>query len=119
LIAARKGSPLAIGHGDKEMFVGSDAIALSAMTNKITYLEEGDYAFITRNSIEIFNAKNIITQRKIEKIDLETTNLGKAGHNHFMSKEIAEQPTVLRNAISHYLNQTESTVNLKEKKYKL
>ena len=114
LIAARKGSPLAIGHGDKEMFVGSDAIALSAMTNKITYLEEGDYAFITRTSIEIFNAKNIITQRKIEKIDLETTNLGKAGHNHFMSKEIAEQPTVLRNAISHYLNQAESTVNLKE-----
>jgi glucosamine--fructose-6-phosphate aminotransferase (isomerizing) len=97
------------------MFVGSDAIALSAMTNKITYLEEGDYAFVTRNSIEIFNAENITTQRKIEKIDLETTNLGKAGHKHFMSKEIAEQPTVLRNAISHYLNQAESTVNLKEK----
>ena len=115
LIATRKGSPLAIGHGKNEMFVGSDAIALSAMTDKITYLEEGDYAFITRNSCEIFNSQNTMVQRQIEKMDLETTILNKAGHNHFMSKEIAEQPTALRRAISHYLNASKNTINLKEK----
>ena len=115
LIAARKGSPLAIGHGDKEMFVGSDAVALSGMTDKITYLEEGDYAFITRNSLEIFNAQNTTVKRQIEKIDLENTIISKAGHNHFMSKEIAEQPTVLRNAISYYLNEAKETISLKEK----
>ena len=82
------------------------------MTDQITYLDEGDYAFITRSSVEIFNEKNSKVEYPIEKIGLEIKELSKAGHAHFMSKEIAEQPTVLRDAVSHYFNENQTTINL-------
>ncbi|MFQ6553285.1 glutamine--fructose-6-phosphate transaminase (isomerizing) [Aestuariibius insulae] len=103
LIAARKGSPLAIGHGDGEMFVGSDAIALSPMTDRITYLEEGDMAVVTRTSLEIRNAENRVANRPVKTIRIDAARIDKGGHRHFMAKEIAEQPTVLADAISRYL----------------
>ena len=110
LIAARKGSPLAIGHGDGEMFVGSDAIALSPMTDRITYLAEGDYAFVTRAGVEIFDAEGRRANRDEARIDLSSTRVEKAGYKHFMAKEIAEQPVVLGDALRHYL--TQDGVNL-------
>ncbi len=103
LIAARKGSPLAIGHGDGEMFVGSDAIALSPMTDRITYLEEGDMAIVTRTSLEIRDAANRVANRPLKTIRIDAARIDKGGHRHFMAKEIAEQPTVLADAISRYL----------------
>jgi glucosamine--fructose-6-phosphate aminotransferase (isomerizing) len=103
LIAARKGSPLAIGHGNGEMFVGSDAIALAPLTNAVTYLEEGDYAFVTRAGAEIFDAKGRRANREMQRIDLGQTRIEKAGYKHFMAKEIAEQPAVLGDALAHYL----------------
>ena len=103
LIAARKGSPLAIGHGDDEMFVGSDAIALAPMTNQITYLEEGDWAVITRSSVEIRDAAGQQVYRPIKTVNIDSTRIEKGGHKHFMAKEIAEQPTVLGEAIEHYI----------------
>ena len=103
MIAARKGSPLAIGHGDGEMFVGSDAIALAPLTNRITYLEEGDRAIITRESIEIFDANNRPANREIRMIEIGAAQVNKAGHKHFMAKEIAEQPTVVGEALGYYL----------------
>lgn len=103
LIAARKGSPLAIGHGEGEMFVGSDAIALAPMTDRITYLEEGDWAVVTRTGAEIFDARNQRANRKAERIKLEAARIEKAGYKHFMAKEIAEQPGVLGDALKHYL----------------
>lgn len=103
IVAARKGSPLAIGHGDGEMYVGSDAIALSGMTEQITYLEEGDRAVITRNSLEIHDANGDLAKRAITSVQAGTARIDKAGHKHFMSKEIAEQPGVIGDAISHYL----------------
>jgi len=103
IIAARKGSPLAIGHGDGEMFVGSDAIALSPLTNMITYLEEGDRAVVTRKGVEIRNAKGELANREIRQIQIDRVNVDKAGHKHFMAKEIAEQPAVLRDAVANYL----------------
>jgi len=106
MIAARKGSPLAIGHGDGEMFVGSDAIALAPMTDRITYLEEGDYAIITRAGAEIFDAAGRRANRGEQRIDLGQTQVEKAGFKHFMGKEIAEQPVVLADALRHYLPQT-------------
>ena len=114
LIAARKGSPLAIGHGDGEMFVGSDALALSPMTNRITYLEEGDWAVITRQGAEIYDAKGRRANREMREIHLEAVAVDKAGYKHFMQKEIAEQPVVIGNAVSHYLNENRNGVRLRE-----
>jgi glucosamine--fructose-6-phosphate aminotransferase (isomerizing) len=106
IIAARKGSPLAIGHGDGEMFVGSDAIALAPMTSQITYLDEGDIAIVTRTSLEIRDANNDLANRAMRTIHIDQAQVDKGGHKHFMAKEIAEQPSVLGNAHAHYLHDT-------------
>ena len=102
MIAARKGSPLAIGWGEGEMFVGSDAIALSPMTDRITYLEEGDWAVVTRAGAQIFDAQNRRANRAETRIQLDATRIEKAGYKHFMAKEIAEQPVVIADALKHY-----------------
>ena len=104
LIAARQGSPLAIGHGDGEMFIGSDAIALAPMTDRITYLEEGDFAVVTRQSVEILDKNGTPANREIRSVTIEAGQADKAGHKHFMAKEIAEQPGVIGEALSHYLS---------------
>ncbi len=114
LIAARKGSPLAIGHGDGENFVGSDAIALAPMTDRITYLDEGDWAIITRTSVEIRDETGQQTNREMKVIEISAANVDKGGHKHFMSKEIAEQPTVLQGALSHYISPNADAVTLPE-----
>ena len=105
MVAARKGSPLALGHGDGENFVGSDAIALAPMTDKITYLNEGDWAVITRTSIEIRDADGNIASREMRVINIDTVSVDKGGHKHFMSKEIAEQPSMLANALGYYIKE--------------
>ena len=112
LIAARKGSPLAIGYGDGEMFVGSDAIALAPMTDKISYLEEGDWAVVTRTSVEIRDSAGNIASRDIRTINIDTAQIDKSGYKHFMAKEIAEQPTVLQGALAHYINSDATAVTL-------
>ncbi|QLL43081.1 glutamine--fructose-6-phosphate transaminase (isomerizing) [Sulfitobacter pontiacus] len=103
MIGARKGAPLAVGYGDNEMYLGSDAIALSPMTDRITYLEEGDRAVLTRTSVKIYDANDAPVDRVVKKISLDTTRIDKAGHKHFMAKEIAEQPAVIGEALSRYL----------------
>ncbi|NOD74803.1 MULTISPECIES: glutamine--fructose-6-phosphate transaminase (isomerizing) [unclassified Ruegeria] len=103
IVAARKGSPLAIGHGDGEMYVGSDAIALAPLTNQITYLEEGDRAVLTRTSLEIRTEAGELANREKRKIKLDHTRADKGEHKHFMAKEIAEQPIVVAEAIRSYL----------------
>jgi len=112
IVAARKGSPLAVGHGDGEMFLGSDAIALAPMTDRITYLEEGDRAEITRDGVTIFDAQGQRANRNIRRVQIDTSQIEKGGHKHFMAKEIAEQPTVLADAIKHYI--AEDGLNLPE-----
>ncbi|MFK7838140.1 MAG: glutamine--fructose-6-phosphate transaminase (isomerizing) [Sulfitobacter sp.] len=104
MIAARKGSPLAIGYGTGEMFVGSDAIALSPLTDRISYLEEGDVAVITRNSVEVTDANGALANRAIKQIQIDATRIDKGGHKHFMAKEIAEQPGVIGQALAHYIS---------------
>ncbi len=104
LIAARRGSPLAIGHGDGEMFVGSDAIALAPMTDRITYLDEGDWAVVTRTSVEIRDRDGNLANRPVKTIRIDGARVDKGGYKHFMAKEIAEQPTVLTGALNHYLD---------------
>ena len=109
IVAARKGSPLAIGHGDGEMYVGSDAIALAPLTDRITYLEEGDRAVVTRAGAEIFDARGQRANRAIKVVEISAARIDKAGHKHFMAKEIAEQPGVIADAIHHYLG-TDGTI---------
>ncbi|MEQ6248370.1 glutamine--fructose-6-phosphate transaminase (isomerizing) [Sulfitobacter sp. HNIBRBA3233] len=106
MIAARRGSPLAIGYGDTEMFVGSDAIALSPLTDRISYLEEGDYAIVTRAGARVFDAQGTAVEREIRTIQISSASVDKGGHKHFMAKEIAEQPAVIADALRHYLSPT-------------
>ena len=114
MIAARKGSPLAIGHGDGEAYVGSDAIALAPLTDKITYMEEGDFAVITRTSVEIYDQNGTLANRETRTITMDATRVDKGGFKHFMAKEIAEQPSVLKKTLSHYQNADASEVELPE-----
>ncbi len=107
MIAARQGSPLAIGHGDGEMFVGSDAIALSPLTDRITYLEEGDWAILTRETLEIRDLNGEQVSREVKKVSIANTNIDKGGYKHFMAKEIAEQPTVSTEVLNHYIRRNE------------
>ncbi len=103
IIAARKGSPLAIGHGEGEMFVGSDAIALAPMTDRITYLEEGDWAVVTRKGVTIYDEQDRLANRAETRIAVDSTRIEKAGYKHFMAKEIAEQPVVIADALRSYV----------------
>lgn len=113
MIAARRGSPLAIGWGEGEMYVGSDAIALAPMTDRITYLDEGDWAIITRAGATIFDAQDRLANRPETRIQLDATRIEKAGYKHFMAKEIAEQPVVIADALRHYTTR-EGALNLPE-----
>ena len=112
MIVARQGSPLAIGHGNGEMYVGSDAIALAHLTNKITYLDEGDFAKITRNNLEIIDPSGNLVTRKIRNINMSINKVDKDGYKHFMAKEIAEQPSILKTTLQNYLNDENTEIEL-------
>jgi glucosamine--fructose-6-phosphate aminotransferase (isomerizing) len=99
LICARRGSPLAIGLGAGETFIGSDAIALAPLTDRILYLEEGDLALATRDSVTVWDAAGAEARRPVRIVDAATAAVGKNGHRHFMAKEIAEQPEVAARAV--------------------
>ncbi|WP_299358459.1 glutamine--fructose-6-phosphate transaminase (isomerizing) [uncultured Paracoccus sp.] len=103
MIGARKGSPLAVGQGDGEMYLGSDAIALAPFTDRITYLEDGDHVVLSRATAQIFDSEGRQVNRGAARIDIGATAIDKAGYRHFMAKEIAEQPGVLGDALSHYV----------------
>lgn len=94
------------------MFLGSDAIALAPMTDRITYLEEGDRALLTREGVTFWDAEGRPVNREIRRVEIDTAQISKAGHKHFMAKEIAEQPVVLADVLSHYL--TDGGLNLPE-----
>jgi len=112
MIAARKGSPLAIGHGAGEMFVGSDAIALAPFTDRITYLEEGDRAEVTRAGAVIYDSEGRLANRAESRIFIDSLRIEKGGYRHFMAKEIAEQPVVQADALTYYLGAGRNTLNL-------
>jgi len=112
IICARRGSPLCIGHGTGEMYLGSDAIALADMTDRITYLEEGDWAILSRAGAQIFDENDHQTARPMTRINVETARVDKAGHRHFMAKEMAEQPAVLKAAMGFYSGLDQDGVDL-------
>src|SRR5688572_28634206 len=104
LVAARRGSPLAVGHGSGEMFLGSDAIALAPFTQSITYLEDGDWAVVTRKSVQIFNDKGALVKRPLTHAVAASLTVDKGNHRHFMLKEIYEQPEVIAHTLGHYVD---------------
>ena len=114
MIAARNGPPLAIGHGDGEMFVGSDAIALSPFTNRTTYLEDGDWAVLTHNSVEILDSGGKAVQRPMNFSQASTMLVDKGNHRHFMAKEIEEQPEVIGHTLAEYVDFAEGTIRVPE-----
>ena len=104
IFAARSGSPLAVGYGKNEMYLGSDALALLPLTKKVAYLEEGDHAVLTREGAEIYDIKGSSVSRQITYLNQSINFHDKSGFNHFMEKEIHEQPIALERAISSYLS---------------
>ena len=114
LIGARRGSPLAIGYGDGEMFLGSDALALAPLTRRITYLEEGDWAVVTSRAVKIFDAANNEVDRPIREAAASGALIGKGNYRHFMQKEIFEQPAVIGDTLHALVNPATRTVHLPE-----
>ena len=109
IVGARNGPPLAVGHGEGEMFLGSDAIALAPFTNSITYLEDGDWAVVRRGSFEIFDIEGKPVARKRQQSLGTSFMVDKGNRRHFMEKEIHEQPEVISHTLAHYVDFTAST----------
>jgi len=114
LIGARRGSPLAIGYGEGEMFLGSDALALAPLTRRITYLEEGDWAVVSSRAVKIFDAANNEVDRPIREAAASGALIGKGNYRHFMQKEIFEQPAVIGDTLHALVNPATRTVHLPE-----
>ena len=112
MIGARRGSPLAIGYGKGEMYLGSDAIALASFTDRISYLEDGDWAVVTRKGVQIFDQNNEKVERAIIKSTASSQLVDKGNHKHFMAKEIHEQPEVVGHTLAHYIDMTRECVAL-------
>ena len=112
LIGARRGSPLAVGHGDGEMFLGSDAIALSPFTNRVTYLEDGDWVVITANSAIIRDEAGNEVLRPVQTSLASAMLVDKGNHRHFMLKEIYEQPEVIGHTLANYIDMAAGTVKM-------
>ncbi|RFB80611.1 glutamine--fructose-6-phosphate transaminase (isomerizing) [Methylovirgula sp. 4M-Z18] len=112
LIGARQGAPLAVGYGDGEMYLGSDALALAPFTEMITYLEDGDWVVLTRDTAEFRDAKGRLVNRKKIKSQASAFLIDKGNYRHFMAKEIHEQPEVVGRTLAHYLDMAAGRVRL-------
>ena len=112
LIGARRGCPLVVGYGEGEMFLGSDALALASLTERITYLEEGDWVEVRRDGVSIHETTGQIVERQIRVTSLSDADVGKGNYQHFMLKEIYEQPAVIGDCLHSLFNPVERTVSL-------
>ncbi len=112
LIGARKGSPLAVGYGKGEMYLGSDAFALAPFTDTLSYLDEGDWAVLSRDGVRIYDEQDRPVERGIVKTSVTSQLVDKGNHKHFMAKEIHEQPEVVGHTLAHYIDMVTETVAL-------
>ena len=119
LIGARLGSPLVVGYGDGETYLGSDALALAPLTQRIAYLEEGDWVVITRAGAEIFDKDNQPVERPVTISGVSGAMIDKGNHRHFMQKEIFEQPVVVAQTLNSYLRRMENQVSLPDMDFDL
>jgi glucosamine--fructose-6-phosphate aminotransferase (isomerizing) len=112
MIVARRGSPLVIGYGEQEMAIGSDALALAPWTQNLCYLEEGDYALITKEGAQIYDQTDTVVERPIQKSYLSGDTVGKGTYRHFMAKEVFEQPMAMSDTLNSLVDQSSQTVHL-------
>src|SRR5437667_8023453 len=104
LVGARKGSPLAVGYGDGEMYLGSDAIALAPFTDSVSYLDDGDWVVVNRQGAQVYDAAGKPVTRPVLKSTASAFLVDKGNHRHFMAKEIHEQPEVVGHTLAHYID---------------
>ncbi len=119
LIGARLGSPLVVGYGDGETYLGSDALALAPLTQKIAYLDEGDWVIITRDDAKIFDKDNVAVTREVTTSGVSAAAIEKGNYRHYMQKEIFEQPTVVAQTLSSYIRPLEQQVALPQMDFDL
>ncbi len=112
IVGARRGSPLAVGYGPNENYLGSDSYALKSMTNKISYLNDGDFCIVKKDQVEFFNAKGNKINKKILKLSSNEQNYEKGDYKHFMAKEIDEQPITIKNCINEYIDKINKEINI-------
>jgi glucosamine--fructose-6-phosphate aminotransferase (isomerizing) len=112
LVGARRGSPLAVGYGDGEMYLGSDAIALAPFTDAVSYLDDGDWVVVRRNGVQVHDAGGRVVKRTVIKSAASAFLVDKGNHRHFMAKEIHEQPEVVGHTLAHCLDMVAERVAL-------
>ena len=112
IIGARRGSPLAVGYGPNENYLGSDSYALKSMTNKITYLNDGEFCVIKKDLVEFFDEKGKKINKKVLELSSENQKYDKGDYKHFMAKEIDEQPLSIKNGIKEYLDTANNDINI-------
>ena len=112
IIGARRGSPLAVGYGPNENYLGSDSYALKSMTNKITYLDDGEFCFVKKDEVNFFNEEGKKINKKVLELSSAEENYDKGDFKHFMAKEIEEQPMTLKTGIKEYVDNIKNDINI-------
>ena len=112
IIGARRGSPLAVGYGPNENYLGSDSYALKSMTNKITYLDDGEFCIIKKDEVNFFNEEGKKINKKVLELSSNEENYDKGDFKHFMAKEIEEQPATLKTGIKEYIDNIKNDINI-------
>ncbi|MDB4231547.1 glutamine--fructose-6-phosphate transaminase (isomerizing) [Candidatus Pelagibacter sp.] len=112
IVGARRGSPLAVGYGPNENYLGSDSYALKSMTNKISYLNDGEFCIIKKDQVEFFDEEGLKANKKVLELSSKEQDYDKGDFKHFMAKEIEEQPTTLKNCINEYVDKINNDINI-------
>ena len=112
IVGARRGSPLAVGYGPNENYLGSDSYALKSMTNKITYLDDGEFCIIKKDEVNFFNQEGKKINKKVLELSNNQENYDKGDYKHFMAKEIEEQPATLKTGIKEYVDNINNDINI-------
>ena len=112
IVGARRGSPLAVGYGPNENYLGSDSYALKSMTNKISYLNDGEFCILKKNQVEFFDELGNKINKEVLELSSNQEDYHKGDFKHFMAKEIEEQPTTLKNCIKEYINNINNDINI-------
>ena len=112
IVGARRGSPLAVGYGPNENYLGSDSYALKSMTNKISYLNDGEFCIIKKDQVDFFDEEGLKVNKKVLELSSKEQDYDKGDFKHFMAKEIEEQPTTLKNCINEYIDKINNDINI-------